>query len=367
MPREKVDVRNLRERSIASLRRSVVAFNSLDEDGRGTTVLLHLQHAFEMLLKAGLISGGRKVFDKRSGRSISFDDALGLSQSGPPLLLTDDEAGVLRSIDSLRDSAQHWYVVVDEGILYTLVRAGVTAYDVLLRRVFTMTLAEHLPERVLPISVRPPEAIELLIDREFSQVRELLKPGRRRRQEAMGRIRTLLSLEALVDPDSREAREPDVRRVERGIKMGEARETVFPVLSLVRTSIEGEGLGVRVSFAKSGGFPVTYSDGAADPSAIRLVDLEKKFYLGATDLARKVGLTPPRATALRRHLGLGEDDDHYSHRFVFGSQKTLRYSDNAYRAMKEAKSSLDLDAVWQAHRPTGATSACSQPECSARS
>jgi len=39
---------------LGSFRTGVTAFNSLDDHGRVTTVLLSFQHAFEMLLKAAL-------------------------------------------------------------------------------------------------------------------------------------------------------------------------------------------------------------------------------------------------------------------------------------------------------------------------
>lgn len=83
---------------------------------------------------------------------------------------------------------------------------------------------------------------------------------------------------------------------------------------------------------------MTYtSEPDADTAAIRMVDLEKKFYMGAHDLADRAKIPRNRATALRRHLGLDANDDKFSHRFVLGSQKMLRYSDNALRAMNEAK------------------------------
>jgi len=50
MPRESYNVRILRAKSLDSLRTGVAAFNTLDDRGRMTTVLLGFQHAFEMLL-----------------------------------------------------------------------------------------------------------------------------------------------------------------------------------------------------------------------------------------------------------------------------------------------------------------------------
>lgn len=126
------DARTLKTKALCSLRTGMQAFNSFDDDGRITTVLLHLQHACEMLLKAVLVQNQAKVFDKEAGRSISFDKCLGLctSQFG----LTAEEAGAMRAIDSLRDAAQHWFVVVAEDLLYLNTRALITAFDAYLKK-----------------------------------------------------------------------------------------------------------------------------------------------------------------------------------------------------------------------------------------
>ena len=75
------DARLLKAKALASLRRCARAFNDFDDDGRVSTVLLHLQHSFEMLLKASLIEKTVRVFDKRKGRSIGFDKTVNVSQS----------------------------------------------------------------------------------------------------------------------------------------------------------------------------------------------------------------------------------------------------------------------------------------------
>lgn len=58
------------------MRRMVAAFNDLDDDGRQTAAMLNVQHAFEMLLKAGC-STKVKVFDKDTG-PIGFEKCLHL-------------------------------------------------------------------------------------------------------------------------------------------------------------------------------------------------------------------------------------------------------------------------------------------------
>jgi hypothetical protein len=66
-------------------------------------------------------------------------------------------------------------------------------------------------------------------------------------------------------------------------------------------------------------------------------------------------------TTLRRHLGINDDKD-CRHIFEFGSQKIVRYSDNAYRRMKEAlDGGVDMDDVWTKHGWGGPTAQCTEP------
>ncbi|BCW73653.1 hypothetical protein NicSoilB8_46970 (plasmid) [Arthrobacter sp. NicSoilB8] len=370
MPRMSVNARELKRKSLSSLRAAVTSFNSLDNDGRATAVLLNLQHAFEMLLKASLDSAKVSVFDKRSEKSISFEAAIRKCQETPGIKVSEGDAGTMRVIDAWRDAEQHWYATVDEGLLYLHVRAAITLYDDLLYRVFQERLGDHLPARVLPISAEPPQDFQLLVDREFSRIAELLHPKRRGRGEAHSRIRALLAMESHTDPDAAEIREADVRRVERGVKSGKPRAQVFPKLSSVGSQVSGEGLTVEVKLVKTGGLPMTYvaADSDVEPSAIRMVDLEKKFHMSPYELADKAGIERTKATAVRRHFNLDSNDDVHSHRFVFGSQKYMRYSDNALKKMKEAKTSLNLADLWNAHRtpPKGKKlPSCTQPGCQA--
>ncbi len=336
-----------------------------DNDGRATEVLLRLQHAFEMLLKASLVQGGRSVFDKKTGRSIGFEAAIRQCQQLAGLKITDEEAGTLRAVDAMRDEEQHWLTEVDEGLLYLHARASVTLFDDVLHKVFVERLADHLPLRVLPISVDPPQDFVTLVDREYANVAALLQPGRRARSTARAKLRALLAMEAHVDPDA-EVSVSDVNRVEKGVKAGKTRDQVFPRLGEIGAAVSGQGLDVQVRFVKQGGVPVRLvKDDAVDAAAFREVDLQKKYHRTPTDLASAVGLTTARAAALRAHLGIDDDDD-CRHVFVFGSQRHTRYSDNAFTRMRDAAASLDMAAVWAAHAPArrGRTRpGCTQPGC----
>lgn len=343
----------LKDKALASLKRSVAAFNGFDDEGRHCTVLRDLQHAFEMLIKAALTQKQVSVFDKRLGRSLGFEKCLNLGATH--LAITEDEAGTLRAIDALRDDEQHWHAIISEGLLYAHTRAGVTLFDDLLGRCFGERLVEHLPHRVLPISSEPPKDIQLLIDEEYTQIADLLQPNRRRRPEARGRIRSLLALEAHAADVI--VSKQDVDRVERAIKAGEERADVFPRLDDLATDVAGDGISVDVRFVKKGGLPVRYlpADDPTAAAAVREVDLQRKYHSSPAELASRLGLSGPRCVALRRHLGI-DDDESCVHTFSFGSQVHRRYSDNALRRMKAALEHLDMDDIWKQHR-SGLTNA----------
>jgi hypothetical protein len=150
------EARELKRKAIFSMRAAMTAFNSPHDDGRVTAILLHLQHSFEMLLKAALVQDRvPRVFDEKTGRSISFARCLHEARSTPRVRLTDEEAGVLRAVDAMRDDEQHWFTLIDEGLLYLHARAAVTLFDDLLHRSFGERLADYLPLRVLPIGSDP--------------------------------------------------------------------------------------------------------------------------------------------------------------------------------------------------------------------
>ncbi|MGV3510363.1 MAG: hypothetical protein ACO1OX_00005 [Novosphingobium sp.] len=90
-------------------------------------------------------------------------------------------------------------------------------------------------------------------------------------------------------------------------------------------------------------------DDPAAAAAVREIDLRKKFYLQATALAVKVGLTPPKAKVLRAHLGIDADQS-CIHVFEFGSQKIPCFSDNAVAKMKAALAELDINELWASRK-----------------
>jgi len=346
--RLKRDAYILKRKAVSSLGRSADAYNSHNDDGRGTAVLLHLQHAFEMLLKAALKQADQPVFEPKTGWSIGFDRCVNLARE-TRVVVSDDEAGLLRAVDALRDNEQHWYHAPSEQLLYAHCRAAFTLFDDILQRVFFETLVSHLPLRVLPLSADPPRDIQLLLDEEFSQIAALLRPGRYMRHEATARLRSLLALNAHFS-EGVHTKPEDVERAERAIRAGASRSDVLPNLNSLATVVAGEGLQLTVRFARAG-LPVRYtlSDESDKATAIKVIDLQAKYHWGARDLADKLGLPTPRCKALRWHLGI-EENSACCHVFTFLKSWHPQYSDNALKMLQDAVKELDVEAIYRGYR-----------------
>jgi hypothetical protein len=302
-----------------------------------------------MLLKAALREAGLRVFDKSTGRAIGFEKCVRLA--GEHLKLSKEQCGLLRAIDALRDDEQHYFGELTEGLLYVHVRAGFTLVDDILHNAFGEKLADHLPRRVLPISTEPLADLDVLIDEQYTQIRRLLRPGKRRRAEARAKIRGLLAMEGHAAEDVL-VTEKDVNRVENAIKANRRRATVFPRFGGINTRYTGSGVTLTVHFTKREGAPVHFvpADDPRETAAVREVDLQRKYRYAIRELAEKLGLTVARLTALRRYLKLDEDGDSY-HVFVFDSTRIPRYSDRALQRLRDAQATVDMEDVWKKHGP----------------
>jgi hypothetical protein len=339
------DAKSLKGKALASLRRGLASFNSFEEDGRATSVLLHFQHCCEMLVKALLVQKRVNVFDKKTQISEGFARCLNLASAHG---ITASEAGLMRAIDSLRDAEQHWLIVVSEDLLYLHARSLVSVIDDILKRSFCDSLAATLPIRVLPVSTTPVTDFDLMIDNEYSQISELLKPGRRQVDQARGRIRALLALESHVADDV-SVSEKDIDRIEVALRAKTAIDEVFPRLRSITTTTAGiGGYEFKVHFTKKEGAPVKFvaADDSAGAAAVREVDLQKKYHISPTIFAEKLGLSLPKTKALR-DFALIDADANLMHIFNFGSQRHARFSDSALTKAKKTLAATCIEDIWE--------------------
>jgi hypothetical protein len=346
----KREARLLRNKATNSLLLAIEHFNRPSDLGRTEAVLIFLDHSFEMLLKACILHKGGRIREKRAKQTMGFDACVRKALTdGSIRFLTDSQVLTLQSINGLRDAAHHHLVDVPEQQLYLHSQAGVTLFADLLKSVFKESLADYLPKRVLPITSNPPRELAVMVDDEMKVIRSFLKPGVRRHVEARARVRSLAIVEAATRGEHVQPSDGDLNKVLGQINAGKKADAVFPGLASLTLSVEGEGIPFNIRFTKKEGLPIHIVPAGTPDAAVvaikRVAELD--FYaLGLTDVAHKVGLSPPKTTAVIRHLKLQTDLEYFKE-FLVGKTQHARYSPKAVDRIRAELPSLDMAGVWK--------------------
>lgn len=345
----KREARLLLEKGCDSVLLSIEFFNRPHDRGRVSSTLILLNHAFEMLLKAALVHRGGRIREARANQTIGFDTCVrrGLTAGGLKFL-TEEQALLLQSINGLRDAAQHDLLEISEGQLYVHAQAGVTLFRDLLKDVFGQDLAEHLPERVLPISTSPPNNLTTLFDFEVSEIKKLLRPGRRRKIEAEARLRPLAILDAAIRGEKGQPSTGDLRRIEKELSSGKGWHDIFKGVSAIEITADPAGPGLSLRLSKKEGIPIQLvPEGTPDAAVVAVKRVnELDFYsLGAKQLAEKLGTSMPKVVAVVEYLGIRAKLDCYKE-FKLGSQLHKRYSQKALEVITAALTNESVDDVW---------------------
>jgi hypothetical protein len=343
----------LLKKATDSLILAIEHFNRPIDRGRVSAVLILLDHAFEMLLKAAILHRGGRIREPRKRETIGFDSCVrkGLSDASIRYL-TEEQAITLQTINGLRDAAQHHLIDISEQQLYIHAQSGVTLFGDILQQVFKQTLLNLLPARVLPISTFAPTDIDMLFESEIKEVAKLLKPGRRRRTEALARIRPLAILDATIRGEKLQPSDRELANVATDVHKNKSWDQIFVGAASISFSLEHDGPNISLRIVKKEGIPIQLvPEGTPESSvvAIRRVD-ELGFYcFGAKQLAAKIGLSGPKTSALIWHLNLANGPD-YSKEFIIGKSKFRRYSQKAINRLLDAKQTQNLDSIWHAYR-----------------
>lgn len=345
----------LLNRALDGLLLSVDHFNRPWDRGRPEAVLINLDHGFEMLLKAAILHRGGRIREQRAKQTIGFDHCVRKCLSDAQVqCLAREQALTLQIINSLRDAAQHYILEISEQELYLHTQAGVTLFRDLLSSVFGLSLAEYLPERVLPVSTSPPQDINILVRDQVEEIRRLLAPHSRKWTEARGKIRSLAILEAAVNGNTIQPSDPELNAVLRKIASGERWDRLFPGVARLRLDTEGSGPTFSIRITKAEGIPIRLvreDEEATGVVAIRRVN-ELGFYsLGLNQLAERVGLSGPKTLAVVDHLSLQADEEYFKE-LQIGKSKFKRYSQKALQRIRNEIPNLDIDDVWRTHKQT---------------
>jgi hypothetical protein len=350
----KREARQLLGKATDSLLLTIELFNRPYDRGRVTAILILLDHAFEMLLKAAILYRGGRIREARSKETIGFDKSVrvGLSD-GAIKFLTEEQALLLQTINGLRDAAQHHLLSISEAQLYIHVQSGFTLFRDLMIAVFGQELTTYLPKRVLPISTMPPTDLVTLFTSEIDQLRRLLNPGRRQRVEVLARLRPLAILDTALRGEKQQPSESELRRIGRELMAGKDWTEIFVGVAAIELTPEGSGLGLSLRITKKEGSPVhLVSEGTPGASVVAIKRVnELDFYnMGARQLAARVGLTTPKLVAVVRYLQLQNDPECYKE-IRIGKVSHKRYSPKAIEKIRSAiQLGLDVDAVWCARK-----------------
>jgi hypothetical protein len=303
-----------------------------------------------MLLKAAILHRGGRIREKRARGTIGFDACMQRSLSdGKIRYLTGGQALVLQTINGLRDAAQHHLLDISEGQLYVHLQSGVTLFRDILEYVFGQDLATHLPSRVLPVSTSPPTELATLFDSEVSEIRKLLRLGRRRRLEALARLRPLAILDGTFRGEKGQPRDSDLSRLGNSLLAGKKWGDVFPGVAAVEMKVDGTVPSLSLRLSKKEGIPIQIvAEGTPGASVVAVKSVsELGFYnLGAVQLAKKVGLTMPNTLAVLTYPGLQNDPKYYK-KIRIGGSEFKRYSPMAIDSIKEALTSKSADEIWK--------------------
>jgi hypothetical protein len=351
----KKEAKPLLQKSLNSLTLSIELFNRPSDRGRTDTVLILFDHSVEMLLKASIVQKGAKIHDPGMANAIGFQKCVDRACSHPSCrFLSIDEARVFKAINSLRDAAQHYFLDVSEEQLYFHVQSGLTLVRDIMTRVFGIDLITFLPRRVLPLSTVALTTIEVLFNEKIDEIRKMLSPGKRRRQEAIAALRPLIILERSIRGEDDQPSERELRRIADQVRRGEDWSTMFPGVNLVEFTADGSGPTMALRFSKKEGVPFVIvapgTDGATTVMEKRVDELGY-YSLMTKQIAEHLGLSVARFLALAMHLKLQDDAEYFKH-FKLGSVQQKRYSPKALALAREAMAQLsgaECEVIWTSY------------------
>lgn len=343
-------VQALFQQAIDSLVLGIEHFNRPSDIGRHASVLMMLDHAAEMLLKAALADRGDPLRNPKNGYAHSLEHCLKLVHEDATLrFLSADERRTIQVLNGLRDQAQHYIVDITEEFLYTVSQGIVTLFADLFPRLFAVSLCSKIPQRVLPISVKPPKAIEILMDDALSQLRHLFDTGKS--ETAEPKLRSLLAIDRALNFEPTQIADDDINKTVQRIKNNDDWRAIFGGISLVKLTSDGTGANIALRITKSEGLPVrVVKDGETAEAvvAIRNVSDTERYRYSSNDLAERCKLTPPKIRALIAHLRI-KDDSTLFKEIRFGRNVHPRYSQEALKKIREELPQCDMEEIWRHH------------------
>ncbi|MGY8666282.1 DUF3644 domain-containing protein [Bradyrhizobium sp. UFLA05-109] len=344
------EAKALHGKAVDSLVMAVDHFNRCWDRGRTETVLIMLDHAFELLLKTIIVHRNGSIREKnKEGMTIGFDLCLRKCVSDNLLkCLTEDQAVTLQSLNTLRDAAQHYMIELSEEHLYVYAQSAVSLFAKLVKDVLKRPLDGDVPSRILPVCANPPSDLATLFDAEFADIKRMVSPGSRRRLDARNKLRSLAVLQSSLDGKKSQASDGELDKIVRKINAGEDWRQIFPGVATLKIEPQAQGKGLSLKITRNQGEAVHLVDeGNPDATvmAVRKVN-ELDFYsLGLRDIAKKLKRSEAKLLWLIVQDRM-QDNPEYFKEIKIGRSLHKRYSGKCLASLSARLSKIDLDALY---------------------
>jgi hypothetical protein len=344
------ETRSLHRKAVDSLILGVDHFNRAWARGRTEAVLIFLDRAFELLLKAIIVHKGGKIRGERHDLTIGFDGCLRKCLSDEPIkCLTEDDALSLQNLNSLRDAAQHYLVELPEHLLYIYAQAAVTLFIRVTRDVLARPLRDDVPMRVVPLCPSPPKDLGSVLDVEFADIRRMIAPGSRKRLDAKARLRAFAVLQSSLDGMKSQPSDRDLDTAVKKIQEGQEWRAIFPGVAtlMIDPDADGPGLSIRITRNRGEKVQLVSADTPdATVVAVKRVNELDYYSLGMRDLEKKIGAPQAKILLLMKRDKMQANPD-YFRLIKIGRTQHKRYSAKALDYLVQRKA--DMDELW-AHR-----------------
>lgn len=349
----KKEAKHLYLKAIDSLTLSIEIFNRPNDCARVHGVLIFMDHAFEMLLKAAIISKGGKIKEKGDKETIGFSSCIRKCFSDANLkFLNEIEVLTLQSLNGLRDAAQHYTLEMSEQHLYFQAQAGLTLFRDITKRVLKIDLKTKLPVRVLPLSTTPPLDIQAFFSFEVSDIKKLLAPKSRRKIDAIEKLRAFAIMENAIQGNESQPSDSELKSLAFKLAKGSTWNQVFPSVSTLSFTQNGYGPSLDLRFSKIEGVPVTIvpegTPGAGVVAIKRVNELD--FYnLGRDQIAKKLNYSGPKISAVIHVFNIKDDPECFK-QIKIGKTHFDRYSQKTVNRIKDCLKTTSIDDIWNQYR-----------------
>ena len=341
----KREAKQLLEKAVDSAVVGVDHYNRLWDRGRAEAVLIFLDRAFELLMKAIIVERGVKISQKRDRNlSIGSSEALRKCVSNDKTkCISEEQAISIQNLNLLRDAAQHYIVSVSEGQLYVYAQSAITIFLELLKSEFAIEMGEKFPERLSLVNFAVPSDFSTMLDIEFSAIKLMLAPGSRKRLDAKSKIRAFAVLERSLSGSELHHSDSELGAFADQVASGEDWRKIFPGINTVRIDPNGSEMGMilKIAKAKKGDEDTVTlvpegTPGAAVVGVKTVNDLSyySMYFLGMVQKIRTKYPQLNRADVQNMigDLNLKNDPQMYKE-YIMGKQEHKRYSPKALDAL----------------------------------